>query len=312
MRKREFSVIAFIMAFVCVFTCNLDAASAATYTPQLAYVLKGLPKATAVQNFSITSNSIYIVQKEDSKGNLLLTKYNKSNLSKVGTMKLKGFGHGESLEVIRSSNGVETIYIPTGTYVDKGNVWSTQLSRFQFKSGATIYPSQVGRLSGFNYANGRNSSIGTVKRFNFAISSDNKYFIFRIQNTNNYIQYSKYSKSYIDSLLSSSAKSKTAVSMKNRSKYCVKGFYQKKNSTNAPNGSFQGMEVSSYGNIFTSGGATTTAATITKMNSSGSFVKRMTISKWKGYEIEGLHLSGDLYATYKTGTNVAKIYKIPM
>lgn len=55
-----------------------------------------------------------------------------------------------------------------------------------------------------------------------------------------------------------------------------------------------------------------TAATITKMNSSGSFVKRMTITKWKGYEIEGLHLMGDLYATYKTGTNVAKIYKIPM
>ena len=103
-------------------------------------------------------------------------------------MKLKGFGHRESLEVVRSSNGVETIYVPTGTYVDKGNVWSTQLSRFQFKSGATI----------------------------------------------------------------------------------------------------------------------------TKMNSSGSFVKRMTITKWKGYEIEGLHLMGDLYATYKTGTNVAKRYKIPM
>lgn len=287
-------------------------AQAASNAPQLAYTLKGLPKSSAVQNFSITSNAIYVVQKENANGDLMLVKYNKSNSKKVGTMKLKGFGHGESLEVAKNSKGIEYVYIAAQKYKDKnGNIWSTQLSRFKFVSGQTLYSNNVPRLRDMNYANRSNVSIGTVKRFNFAISSDNKNFVLRIQNTNNSIQFSKYSHSYIDSLLDIAEKNKTSISMRNRQKNCSIGFYQKsKTSVNSPNGSFQGMEVSSDGNIFTSGGSTSTAATITKMNSKGGYIKRVNISQWKGYEIEGLHLNGKLYATYKTGTNVAKIYII--
>ena len=49
----------------------------------------------------------------------MLVKYNKSNSKKVGTMKLKGFGHGESLEVAKNSKGVEYVYIAAQKYKDK-------------------------------------------------------------------------------------------------------------------------------------------------------------------------------------------------
>lgn len=308
---RKVMVFALSYVLVMTFLSPVSQVEAST-APKLAYTLKGLPKTSAVQNFSITSNAIYIVQKENGNGDLMLVKYNKSNSKKVGTMKLKGFGHGESLEVAKNSKGVEYVYIAAQKYKDKnGNIWSTQLSRLKFVNGKTVYSDNVPRLRNMNYANRSNVSIETVKRFNFAISSDNKNFVFRIQNTNNSIQFSKYSHSYIDSLLDVAEKNKTSVSMKNRQKNCTIGFYQKyKTSVNSPNGSFQGMEVSSDGHILTSGGGTSTAATITKMNSKGRFLKRVTISQWKGYEIEGLHLCGKLYATYKTGTNVAKIYLI--
>lgn len=314
MNKKIRKIGAFFLSFLvtATFLGQGQQAQAASSAPRLAYTLKGLPKTSAVQNFSITNDAIYVVQKENGNGDLMLVKYNKSNSKKVGTMKLKGFGHGESLEVAKNNKGVEYVYIAAQKYKDKnGNIWSTQLSRFKFVAGKTVYSDNVPRLRDMNYANRSNVSIGTVKRFNFAISSDNKYFVLRIQNTNNSIQFSKYSHNYIDLLLDIAERNKTSVSMRNRQKNCSIGFYQRyKTSVNSPNGSFQGMELSSNGNIFTSGGGTSTGATITKMNSRGEFVKRINISQWRGYEIEGLHLNGSLYATYKTGTNVAKIYII--
>ena len=67
MKKKSISIVALLMVCVCIFTCNTEHAYAASYAPQLAYVLKGLPKSTAIQNFSITSNAVYVVQKENTK-----------------------------------------------------------------------------------------------------------------------------------------------------------------------------------------------------------------------------------------------------
>lgn len=300
-----------ITMILCGSSITASAADPNPVVPTLAYTLTGLPKTYAVQNFYIGSTYIYATQKNSS-GDVYLSRCLKSTGVCLDYMTLNDFGHGESLEV-QQYNGKEYIYITAKAYYDSANdvYWSTQIGRLQYSAGATISSPEIPRIGYMNYANTNKTNFGTVKRFNFALSTDGSYFIFRVQNTSNNIQFAAYSFSAVNSLFDTIGTSTTnAATIADINTY-YNSFSQSKNATNSPNGSFQGLELSSYDNIFTSGGIESDPyPLITKMSSTGTLKLTLSIPSWAGREIEGLFLSGDLYTTYKTGTSTTYIYKI--
>jgi hypothetical protein len=310
MLKKFKKIVAILFVVVlCSNTLTASAATSVTVVPTLAYSITGLPSSNAVQNFFIGSTYIYLTQKTSS-GTVYLSRCNKSTGACLDYMTLNDFGHGESLEVC-PYNGINYIYITAKSYVSGDDIWSTQISRFQYSAGSTLAYTAVPRIGYMNYANTNKTNFGTVKRFNFALSTDESVFIFRVQNTSNNIQFATYSFTDVNSLLDSvGADTANAASIASINTL-TNSFSQSPNATNSPNGSFQGLELSSYDNIFTAGGLTTDPyPIITKMNSTGALVTTYNIPSWGGREIEGLFLYGDLYTTYKSGTYSTYIYKI--
>ncbi|MEE8825513.1 hypothetical protein LASUN_07400 [Lentilactobacillus sunkii] len=164
------------------------------------YTLTGLPKGTdgydrVAQKTLISKTKAYVLQvydnasysklwmadlptdeKEDSNNTLDFSKYH--------PMTLKGFGHGQTLELY-TYNNTDYFWIGTKgvqTRLEKYNdndFWGTQLGRMTFQEGMTYENAEQlpNRLTYLTRIAGNTKSTGSIERVEAALTSDTKHLL---------------------------------------------------------------------------------------------------------------------------------------
>jgi len=274
-------------------------ASSASTEATLAYTLKNLPIGVAVQNYYIGEQYIYTTQRSTNSTYLSRLKINGNTASYVDHMVLTNWGHGETLDFYRY-NGKEYFLVGSKASAATTSYWSTQIARIQYEPGRTYNDyTSVTRFTTLNRCNstGANdaSTYGDVLRAAAAVCGN--YTIFRIQFTDKTVRYSIYDTNKLNAALDSTT---TSVYLEMKSTAAcnalVNTFIQSGSNYVHPNGSFQGIELSSKSSIYLSGGGMGDTPQIAMMNNSGSYKKLISITNVGSFEIEGMQAErGRLY-----------------
>ncbi|MBR4308861.1 MAG: hypothetical protein IKT58_04605 [Oscillospiraceae bacterium] len=279
----------------------------------LAYTLKGLPLGRAIQNFYVGATYIYITQRVDATTYVSRLKINGAEANYMDRMTFNNCGHGQSLDFY-TYGGKE--YLLMGCKAETATTynWSLQMARFQYEKGLTYDYTDLNRLSYMNYANKSASRLGTTYRVAGAASSS--YMIFRIQTEEGTVTYSAYSTSKLNALLDASES--VRMDSADAKAACSFSFTQSGSNIIRPNGSFQGIDISSTKSIYLTGGADGDTPQIARMNSSGSYLKLIKVTNVGNLEIEGVQCkNGNVYFVIVPSTVAAdkkekhKIYYIP-
>ncbi len=278
-----------VLALVGGFTLNAFAAASPQTTVSakatLAYTLKGLPLGRAVQNFYVGPVNIYATQRVDGTTYLNRLKIQGNEAIYQDRMVLENCGHGQSLDCF-SYNGQDYFWIgcksDAVTSAPTDYCWSLQIARIKYEAGKTYDYTDLNRLSYMNYANKTATSLGTTYRV--ACGGNSTYTIFRIQTTNGNVTWSIYDTAKLNALLDASK----SVSMKTATSACKYSFTQTSSTVVRPNGSFQGVDLSTYSRIYTTGGGEGDVPMMAKMNNAGTYLKLAKITNVGNHEIEGV------------------------
>lgn len=115
-----------------------------------------LKRPNAIQNFDFgqTQNEIYVTQNDKNNTTYLsrcTIKNNVATAENFKPIKLEGYGHGESLEVIPKSNGQTDIWVGDSCNIrDEGVNWSTTISKITYDN--SMNKKNKIEISGFNNA----------------------------------------------------------------------------------------------------------------------------------------------------------------
>ncbi|MCF6515454.1 hypothetical protein GSH19_04715 [Lactobacillus sp. S2-2] len=194
------------------------------------YDLINLPKKNVVQNIFIGSKYFYAVQL-NSKTDLYISRTLKPtgnsqtvDFSNAEVMTLKNFGHSQTLAYF-SHNGIPYFWVGTkkrDTPIS-GIYWSTQLARIQFIPGK-IYNgnTEVPRLSSINCATKSGNSLGTLKRFDAALSSNKEKLLIATTMTNNQTYFTLYDNKKLNNALDNATTASKYLALSNASaRNCV-------------------------------------------------------------------------------------------
>jgi len=147
--------------------------------------------SAVIQASYISSNYIFFVRCVNSNAYLFRCKLpDKGNIidaKNAEKMTLVGFGHTQTLEVYKYENEWYVLIGCKGVMdeMDKDKyengaldvfAWSTQICRIKFEKDKEIRYTTCSRLSGMNYIGGL-GNIGTVRRVEAAMSTNNKYML---------------------------------------------------------------------------------------------------------------------------------------
>ncbi len=238
----------------------------ANLSATLGYTLTGLKFTSAIQNFYIDTDYIYITQ-SNSTGTQYLSrlKISGTTATYVDHMTLTECGNGESLAGYRY-NG--KLYFFVGAKgLEATSYLSTQIARVPYEAGKTYAYTDLNRFCHLSSSTANGTSMGTADRV--ACSADENYTVFRIELDDGTTCYSCYDTKTLNKALDSTQ----LVGMENatvRSGY-VYGFKQKKALRVIPNNSFQGIELANLNAILLSGGNAGETPAVGKMNKSGTY-----------------------------------------
>ncbi len=290
-------------------------ASTSSVSATLAYTLKGLPLGRAIQNFYVGATYIYITQRVDATTYVSRLRIDGDVATYMDRMTMNNCGHGQSMDFY-TYNGKEYLLMgcKSDTPADSTYNWSLQMARFQYEAGKAYDYTELNRLSYMNYANKTASRLGTTYRV--AGAANSSYMIFRIQTKEGSVTYSAYDLVKLNKLMDTaesirmdSADAKAA---------CSFSFTQSGSNIIRPNGSFQGIDISSKNSIYLTGGADGDTPQIAMTNSSGSYKKLVKVTNVGNLEIEGVQCkNGNVYFVIVPSTVAAdkkekhKIYYIP-
>ncbi len=321
LKKTALRIFSLVMALVLVLGCcqgvfAVSPASTSSVSATLAYTLKGLPLGRAIQNFYVGATYIYITQRVDATTYVSRLKINGKEATYVDHMTMNNCGHGQSLDFY-SYNGKEYLLMgcKSDTPADSTYNWSLQMARFQYQAGKTYDYTELNRLSYMNYANKTASRLGTTYRV--AGAANSSYMIFRIQTKEGSVTYSAYDLVKLNKLLDASES--VRMDSADAKAACSFSFTQSGSSNIIrPNGSFQGIDISSKNSIYLTGGADGDTPQIAMTNSSGSYKKLVKVTNVGLLEIEGVQCkNGNVYFVIVPSTVAAdkkdkhKIYYIP-
>ncbi|WP_407945101.1 phage baseplate protein [Paenibacillus glycinis] len=277
----------------------------------LAYNLKGLHHNLAVQKAYIASTYLYVTQRSGGTVYLSRLLMNGTNATYVDEMTVTNAGHGQTLDMYtyKDSN-----YFYFSSKADPSTTydWSLQVARLQYSAGATYDYTDLRRFTYMNYANGTGTRLGETYRVDGGGNS--AYTIFRIQTAEGTVTWSVYDTIALNQLLDGSEQvrmdSAAAVNAN------VSSVTQADGAIVRPNGSFQGFDMLSGTDIYTSGGAEGDTPQIAMMSSAGAYKTLVKITNVGTHEIEGVQTKdGNVYFTVVTDTankqDTQKIYYVP-
>ena len=292
MKKTAFRrVFALLLAALMISLCVLPAAAATpssttTANATLAYTLRGLPLGRAVQNFYVGETYIYITQRLDAITYLSRLRIEGKEAFYMDRMTLNDCGHGQSLDFYRYNNeeyfyvGCKADSVDTSTASDYD--WSLQIARLKYEPGANYTYTDLNRMSYMNYVGKNGTRLGTTYRVACAVNGG--YTIFRVQTKEGSVTYAAYDTNKLNALLDASK----SVDMRNATSICSFSFTQSGSNIIRPNGSFQGIDLSSKSSIYLSGGGEGETPQIARTNSSGSYLKLVKVGNVGTHEIEGV------------------------
>ena len=295
------------LAVVMLSASVLDVAAASpkstkSVSATLAYTLKGLPLGRAVQNFYIGSTYIYCTQRVDGTTYLNRLKIEGKTAVYKDRMTFKNCGHGQSLDCY-SYNGENYFYIGVKADDSTDYYWSVQIARVKYEAGKTYDYTDLNRFTYMNYASKSSSRLGDTYRV--ACGGNSKYTIFRIQTKNSSrVTWSIYDTAKLNKLLDKSKTVRMDTSAARAA--CLYSFSSSVSSAIRPNDSFQGIDLSTYSKLYTSGGADGQTPQIAKFNQNGTYLKLLKISNVGKKEIEGVQCKDSkVYFVIVTGTTAA-------
>jgi len=261
----------------------------------VAYTLKGLKYARAVQNFYIASKYLYVTQRIGSTTYLsrLLMDPETKTATYMDHMTFLNAGHGQSLDMY-TYNDINYLYIgcKPETYSGGEYYFSLQAARIIYQAGKKYDYTDLNRFSYMNYANPTATRLGTTYRV--AVGGNSRYTIFRIQTEEGTVTYSIYDTAKINALLDESQS--VRMDSAEAQAACVNSFTQQGSAIIRPNGSFQGIDMLDNDRIFLTGGADGEVPMMACMSNSGSYDKLIKIVDADNKEIEGVQCkNGNLY-----------------
>ncbi len=280
-------LLALLMASGCVMNIFAAASPQTTVSAKatLAYTLKGLPIGYAVQNFYVGPSNVYATQRVKGTTYLNRLKIQGNEAIYQDRMVLENCGHGQSLDCF-TYNGQDYFWVgcKSDAVTDSPTdyCWSLQIARIKYEAGKTYDYTDLNRLTYMNYANKNATSMGTTYRV--ACGGNSTYTIFRIQTTNGNVNWSIYDTAKLNAMLDASK----SVDMRKATAACKYVITQTSSTVVRPNGSFQGVDLSTYSRIYTTGGAEGDTPMMAKMNHNGTYLKLAKITNVGNHEIEGV------------------------
>lgn len=277
----------------------------------LAYNLKGLKYNVAVQKAYIASTYIYVTQRSGGTCYLSRLRIDGSDATYVDHMTVTNSGHCQTLDMY-TYNGINYFYFSSKADSSTSYFWSLQVARLQYSAGTTVDYTNLPRFTYMNYANKYGTSLGTTYRVDGGGNSD--YTIFRVQTTEGTVTWSIYNTVALNQLLDSNQQvqmnSAPAVNA------CFASFTQEGGDIVRPNGSFQGVDMLSNTEIYTSGGGEGQIPQIAMMDNKGAYKTLVKITNVGNHEIEGVQTkNGNVYFNIVTDPdnkqNTQKIYYVP-
>jgi hypothetical protein len=264
----------------------------------LAYNLKGLHHNLAVQKAYIASTYLYVTQRSDGTVYLSRLLMSGSNATYVDEMTITNAGHGQTLDMY-TYNGINYLYFSSKADPSTSYDWSLQVARLQYSAGATYDYTDLHRFTYMNYADETGSRLGTTYRVD--AGGNSTYTVFRVQTQEGTVTWSIYDTVALNQLLDSNEQvrmdSTAAVNA------CITSFTQSGSGIVRPNGSFQGVDMLSDTEIYTSGGAEGDTPQIAMMTNTGEFKTLVNITNVGTHEIEGVQTkNGNVYFNIVTDT----------
>ncbi|ULL17111.1 hypothetical protein DVH26_23305 [Paenibacillus sp. H1-7] len=276
----------------------------------LAYNLKGLKHNVAIQKAYIASTYVYVTQRSGGTCYLSRLLINGNDATYVDEMTVTNAGHCQTLDMY-TYNGINYFYFSSKADPSTSYYWSLQVARLQYSAGATYDYTDLHRFTYMNYANETGTSLGTTYRVDGGGNSTHT--VFRVQTTDGKVTWSIYDTVKLNQLLDSNEQirldSAAAVSA------CITSFSQTGSAIVRPNGSFQGADMLSNTEIYTSGGAEGDTPQIAMMSNTGAYKTLANITNVGTHEIEGVQTkNGNVYFTIVTDPvnkqNTQKIYYV--
>lgn len=277
----------------------------------LAYNLKGLNHNLAVQKAYIASKYLYVTQRSGGTVYLSRLLMSGSTATYVDEMTITNAGHGQTLDMY-TYNGIDYFYFSSKADPSTTYNWSLQVARLQYSAGATHDYTDLHRFTYMNYADKTGARLGDTYRVDAGGNSD--YTIFRVQTVEGTVTWSIYDTAALNKLLDSNEQvrmdSTEAISA------CVTSFTQSGSDIVRPNGSFQGFDMLSNTEIYTSGGAEGETPRIALMSNTGAYKTLVNITNVGTHEIEGVQTkNSNVYFTIVTDPDnkkdTQKVYYVP-
>ncbi|CAG7651839.1 hypothetical protein PAESOLCIP111_06402 [Paenibacillus solanacearum] len=277
----------------------------------LAYNLKGLNHNVAVQKAYIASTYVYVTQRSGGTCYLSRLLINGKDANYVDEMTVTNAGHCQTLDMY-TYNGINYFYFSSKADPSTTYNWSLQVARLKYSAGTTVNYTDLHRFTYMNYANKTGARLGDTYRVDGGGNST--YTVLRVQTAQGTVTWSIYDTVALNQLLDSneqvrmdSAAAKSA---------CVASFTQSGSAIVRPNGSFQGLDMLSNSEIYTSGGAEGDTPQIAMMSNSGAYKSLVKITNVGTHEIEGVQTkNNNVYFTIVTDPvnkkNTQKIYYVP-
>ena len=277
----------------------------------LAYNLKGLVHNVAVQKAYIASKYIYVTQRSGGTCYLSRLLINGSDATFVDKMTVTNAGHCQTLDMY-TYNGKDYFYFSSKADPSTSYYWSLQVARLQYQPNVTVDYTDLHRFTYMNYANKTGTRLGTTYRVDGGGNSN--YTVFRIQTTEGTVTWSIYDTVKLNQLLDNNKQVRMdSAAAKNAA---ITSFTQSGSGIIRPNGSFQGVDMLSNTEIYTSGGAEGDVPQIAMMSNTGVYKTLVKITNVGNHEIEGVQTkNGNVYFTIVTDPvnkkNTQKIYYVP-
>ncbi|MBI5382133.1 MAG: hypothetical protein HZA31_09570 [Opitutae bacterium] len=249
----------------------------------LAYNVLSLNHNLAIQKFYIASTYLYVTQRSGSTVYLSRCVMSGNNATYQDEMTLTNCGHGQTLDMY-SYNGINYLYVSSKDDDTPTEYWSLQVARLEYSAGATYDYTSLRRFTYMNYANKTGTSLGTTYRVDGGGNST--YTFFRVQVEAGPVTWSIYNTAALNQLLD--ANTQVQMNSPGAVSACVSSFTQSGSAIVRPNGSFQGADMLSNNEIYTSGGGEGETPSIAKMNASGSYLSLVRITNVGTHEIEGV------------------------
>lgn len=257
----------------------------------LAYNIRSLNHNLAIQKFYIASTYVYVTQRSGGTVYLSRCRISGSDATYQDEMTLTNCGHGQTLDMY-TYNGINYLYVSSKADPSTTEYWSLQVARLLYSAGATYDYTSLHRFTYMNYADKTGTSLGTTLRVDAGGNSD--FTVFRVQTVEGTVTWSTYDTIALNQLLDANVQ--VQMNSAGAVNACVYSFTQSGTGIIRPNGSFQGVDMLDYTEIYTTGGGEGDVPSIAMITNTGAYQSLVKITNVGNHEIEGVQTkNGNVY-----------------